>query len=135
MDMLIAFFTSAATSVGITDAGLSVILIILLGLLHRYVFKPMHKAVDDIPTHKDISDLIDKGTQAGNKELQAVVDKLNKIEHKIERIESSESITDLSIKDLRRDIESVKTILNQFQGHMMYGVDRRSSDMGNQQLK
>lgn len=134
MEMLIAKLTEVAIAAGVTEAGLMIVIIFALSFLYRYLFSPMHEKIKIIPSHDDIYELIEKNNSKSLKDLREVIDQLDIIEGKLDRVDEYENITDINIKDLRRDIEAVKTILNQFQGHMMYS-GRRSGDFGNEELK
>ena len=133
MDALISFLTSAATSAGVTELGLLVIIVTMLGLLYRYVLNPTLKRVENIPTKEDVAELFDTKTENHYKDLTDLIEQLKRVEEKLVKLDEFEHAAELNMVELRRDIEVVKTILNQFQGHMLY--NRRSVDFGNQELK
>lgn len=133
MDMLLSIFSSAATSSGVTDVGLSIMILTLLGFLYKYVLLPIHLKVHEMPSETDITKIIESGMNQSIKEISFIVKKLDDIEEKLKTLDSFDVTADINMKEIRRDIESVKTILNQFHGHMMYG--RRASDIVNQELK
>lgn len=129
-----SFISSAAKSAGVTDIGLLILLITSVGLMYRYIFKPMHEKINEIPSYSEVSDILDSNLKMSLDTLADVSRRLEKIEEKLSKADISDDLNHISMKDLRAEIESVKTILNQFQGHMMYG-GRRSSDFGNQELR
>lgn len=133
MDMLLSIFSSAAASSGVTDVGLSIMIITLLGFLYKYTLLPIHLKVHKIPSESDITKIIESGMNQSIKEISIIVKKLDNIEEKLKTLDNSDITADINMKEIRRDIESVKTILNQFHGHMMYG--RRAGNIVNQELK
>lgn len=133
MDMLISALTQFAESSKISAASLSIIIIMLMSFSYRYLFNPMFERIKKLPDSEEMKKIINYQHDKYVEQINVVIDRLEHIESKLSIIDDLENINDVHMKDLKRDIESVKTILNQFQGHMMYG--RRTGDFGNQELK
>lgn len=113
------------------------LLLILIGLsiwAYRNVISPLKKRVDAIPTYDEVKVYADNLDDGHIDSIKDVSLKLDKIVEELDKIEELGKENKRDIQDLKRDIDSIKTMLNQFQGHMMYS-NRRASDFGNQELK
>ncbi len=113
------------------------LLLLLNGLVivgYFKVIKPLKDKVDTIATIDDIRATSDTTSREGKINLGEIITKLDKIIDNIDEIQDLDGNTYREIINMRRDVESVKRILDQFQGHMMYG-GRRSEDFGNRELK
>lgn len=117
----------------ISTNGLIVFVILLICSLSYYVFRPMFRDVKTLPTRQYIDEIIKRKTDTDKKCIEEMGKKLNKILEVMDQIDDIDKNSYREVKELRRDIETVKQILNQFQGHMLYG--NRSSDFGNKELK
>ena len=113
------------------------LLLLLNGLVivgYFKVIKPLKDKIDTIATINDIKATSDATSREGKINLGEIITKLDKIIDNIDEIQGLDSNTYREIINMRRDVESVKRILDQFQGHMMYG-GRRSEDFGNRELR
>ena len=112
------------------------LLLLLNGLVivgYFKVIKPLKDKIDTIATIDDIRSTSDATSREGKINLGEIITKLDKIIDNIDEIQDLDGNTYREIINMRRDVESVKRILDQFQGHMMYG-GRRSEDFGNRGL-
>ena len=113
------------------------LLLLLNGLLivgYFKVIKPLKDKIDTIATVDDIRATSDTATRESKINLGEIITKLDKIIDNIDEIQDLDGNTYREIVNMRRDVETVKQILNQFQGHMMYG-GRRAEDFGNSELR
>lgn len=113
------------------------LLLLLNGLVivgYFKVIKPLKDKIDTIATIDDIRATSDATSREGKINLGEIITKLDKIIDNIDEIQDLDGNTYREIINMRRDVESVKRILDQFQGHMMYG-GRRAGDFGNSELR
>jgi len=147
---IITLFTTLVERGEITSVTLDILVACMLCYIYRYFLIPMKSKLDTTPStiemeksfaglHSKFSDtnnkfdLIEKGIQQNFSEIRDILDKLESF---LDRIDDAEKASTKELNDIKRDIEHVKGILNQFQGHMMYGgQDRRASDFGNKELR
>jgi SMC interacting uncharacterized protein involved in chromosome segregation len=125
--------TEIAQTGSISDAGFSMIIIALMLSFYKYAFKPFKEKADKSPSEETIKSLLyDLKTEetVNIEELSAQFDKMLSM---IDEIGDISKGNFRETKELKKDIETMKSILNQFQGHMMYG--RRGDDFGNRELK
>lgn len=107
----------------------------LLLLFYRYILKPMKHKIDNIPTIKEITEALLNVETHEKEHFDEIEELLKKLSNLLDELCDSEKTNTREITEIRRDITHVKQILNQFQGHMMYGSDRRTSDFGNKELR
>lgn len=117
----------------IADTTLLLIIISLLGLAYRYIFVPMLDKLNSVPTIDNMKNIVNQSAEISELDLDEVSKKLDKIVEVLDEIEGTGEANRRDIKDLRRDVEQIKQILNQFQGHLMYGGG--PSHFGNRELK
>ncbi len=113
------------------------LLLLLNGLVivgYFKVIRPLKDKIDTIATIDDIRATSDATAKEGKINLGEIITKLDKIIDSIDEIQNLDGNTYREIINMRRDVESVKRFLDQFQGHIMYG-GRRSEDFGNRELK
>ena len=116
------------------------LLLLLNGLVivgYFKVIRPLKDKIDKIDTIATIDDIratSDAASREGKINLGEIITKLDKIIDNIDEIQDLDGNTYREIINMRRDVESVKRFLDQFQGHIMYG-GRRSEDFGNRELK
>ena len=113
------------------------LLLLLNGLVivgYFKVIRPLKDKIDTIATIDDIRATSDATAKEGKINLGEIITKLDKIIDNIDEIQNLDGNTYREIINMRRDVESVKRFLDQFQGHIMYG-GRRSEDFGNRELK
>ena len=113
------------------------LLLLLNGLVivgYFKVIRPLKDKIDTIATIDDIRATSDATSREGKINLGEIITKLDKIIDSIDEIQNLDGNTYREIINMRRDVESVKRFLDQFQGHIMYG-GRRSEDFGNRELK
>ena len=116
------------------------LLLLLNGLVivgYFKVIKPLKDKIDKIDTIATIDDIratSDATSREGKINLSEIITKLDKIIDNIDEIQNLDGNTYREIINMRRDVESVKRFLDQFQGHMMYG-GRRAGDFGNRELR
>lgn len=132
VDVIISMFIEAAQSIGADGTAVSALTLAVLGLLWRFILGPMNERIKSVPTADDVVGIVRDVQSRQMSELKAVSSKLDEIESKLSAISDSENTGTHNMSEIRRDIEVVKTILNQFQGHMLYS--KRSFD-GNQELR
>lgn len=113
------------------------LLLLLNGLVivgYFKVIKPLKDKIDTVATIDVIRATSDATSREGKINLGEIITKLDKIIDNIDEIQDLDGNTYREIINMRRDVESVKRILDQFQGHMMYG-GRRAGDFGNRELR
>lgn len=129
---LFAILSDLVQSGSITDTSLLLIIIALMGLCYVYVLKPMIGSLDKTVSVSNVEDIISKSSTDHQYELEEVSDRLDKLIETLDEIgqHSKDSIRD--IKEIRQDVQNIKQILNQFQGHFMYN---NPGHFGNRELR
>ena len=134
MEFIGSIFSEAMKNGYITTETLLLLLNGLVIVGYFKVIKPLKDKIDTIATIDDIRATSDATSREGKINLGEIITKLDKIIDNIDEIQDLDGNTYREIINMRRDVESVKRILDQFQGHMMYG-GRRAGDFGNRELK
>ena len=134
MDVIINLLTSFASAASVTDTGLLMIVIALIALLYKYIIKPMYEKVLIVPTKDEVKDIVGESIAIEKTDFEELSKKLESVSKSIEFLKELDKSNFKEITEIKRDVEQIKQILNQFQGHMMYG-GRRTSDFGNRELK
>lgn len=130
----ISIFFGAITKLDVTDYAIVVVLAAMLYFLYKYTLKPMHDRIKEMPCSDEIKALVEEQNEIEELNIEELTKKLTQISDSLKDLESLKGGSYREIKDMKEDIEKIKTMLNQFQGHMMYG-GRRASDFGNQELR
>jgi len=130
---LVSLISNLAEAGVITDTALILIVITGLGLLYKNVLKPMFARVQQQPTMDEIKKLVKESSDKDELNIEEVSKKLKEIENKLNEVEDYLKVEQADHAQLKRDIEQIKTMLNQFQGHMMY--NNHGSAFGNRELK
>lgn len=130
---LFTLISDLVTAGAIADTTLLLIIISLLGLGYRYIFVPMLDKLNSVPSIDNVKKIVNSSAELSELDLNEVSKKLDKIVEVLDEIEGTGDSNRRDIKDLRRDVEQIKQILNQFQGHLMYGGG--PSHFGNRELK
>ena len=115
----------------ITDTFLLLIIIAIQLLSYKYILRPIF---DNIKVIDQFKKNLDEHYAGDRIELDKICKSLDKIIRMLEEIEKEDGSSSKDLISLKQDVEKIKQILNQFQGHLMYGT-RRSSDFGNRELK
>lgn len=118
----------------ITETGLLLIIICLILLCYRYILKPIYDKIFKIPSFEEVKVLIDASNELKKIDFADLSEKIEKLETLLDSINDFDKDSCRQLTDLKRDIEEIKRILNQFQGHLMYSGGRRSADFGNREL-
>lgn len=126
-----SFITSLIASGAVSTNSLIVIVILLLCVLSYYIFRPMFQRVKDLPSKEEVNSLIESKMKVDAAYINDLNDKLDKLIQIVDEIEHLDENNNREIQELRRDIETIKQILNQFQGHMLFS----RNDFGNKELK
>lgn len=114
------------------EAAIGGIIVLLLIYAKKKLLPPIMEKLKTIEEKSVAKDEVEEIVQVKGRVEDTII-RLNKTLDKLDNVEESTKITTRNTEELKRDLEQVKYILNQFQGHMMYG--RRSSDFENQELK
>lgn len=117
----------------IADSTLLLIIISLIGLGYHYVLKPILAYVKNAPSTATVEAVVAKSTNDCKNDIDVVSQKLDKLLEVLDDIEGIDKDSRRDVKELKRDVEQIKQILNQFQGHLMYGGG--PSHFGNRELK
>lgn len=126
-----SLITTLITSGIIGTDGLVVLVILLLCVLSYYLLRPMFSKMKTMPTKVEIEDMIKAKMVVDDEHVNNLTERLDRLITLMDKLEDIDVNSHREIQELRRDIETIKQILNQFQGHMMYG----RSDFGNKELK
>lgn len=129
---LIKLITDMAVSGIITDTALLLIIIAGLGILYKKVLDPMFQKIKKQPTIEDLKKIVQTASDEDELNVEEVSKKLEEMLKKLDDIEEFGKNNYREIFELKRDIEQIKTMLNQFQGHMMYN---HGGTFGNRELK
>lgn len=133
MDSIITLLSDAAKEGIIADSTLLLIIIALLGFLYKFFLVPMLDKLKSVPSNAQIKESLKESENNSDLKLEEVSKKLDKMIEVLDEIEDNGDANRRDVKELRRDIEHIKQILNQFQGHLMYGGG--PSHFGNRELK
>jgi len=135
MEFIISIINDALRNGDISSDALLILMTLLIVIGYINVIKPLQEKINTLAIQNDNDTITsEKWFQKGSEELDKILENMNKI---ISNIDDTNDISKSSYKeiiDMRRDLETVKQILNQFQGHMMYGY-RRQDDFGNKELR
>lgn len=129
---IFTFLSGLVTSGTISPSALILIVILFLCVLSFYIFRPMLTRIKTMPTKADVEEIIKIKKEFDKTCIDDVNTKLDKVLDVMDKIDNLDENNYREVKEMRRDIETVKQILNQFQGHMMYG---HSNDFGNRELR
>ena len=117
----------------IADTSLFLIIIALLLVVYVYVLKPIKDRIFKVPTDSSIKELIDEAAKLEVLNIDEASKKLDRIIDVLDKVAEVGKDSHRDVSEIKRDIETIKQILNQFQGHLMY--NRTNSDFGNRELK
>lgn len=120
---LLAILNSMIENGILADATLFLIIISILVYGFVYIVQPMAKKLEGLATIEQIKHEVN---------IEELSKKLDKMTEVLDEIKEFDRDSYREINELKRDIEQIKQILNQFQGHLMYG---RSNSFGNRELK
>lgn len=132
---IFSFLLDLITKGSITQNSLILSILLVLLFIVYYFIKPMFNKMNTIPSKDEIgiffSDFYKKDDDKINEFNSLMSTKLNDIIETLEEIEELDKDNYKDTKELKRDIEHIKQILNQFQGHLMYS----RNDFGNKELR
>lgn len=124
----------------LTSTGLLLLLTSALVYVTKFYIIPIFQKTNKLPETLEIQEMLnkhfskeDKILNRVDKDLKDMISELYELLNTLEKqfsLASGESQKDLD--GLRKDVERVKEILNQFQGHMMYN---QSNKFGNRELR
>lgn len=130
---IIALLSSLITEDNLSSTTLSLIILSSLLVLYKFVLKPIHGKVGSAASERTLKELVISDLEK-IKNLQELLNKLNKLIETVSGIKELTKENNKEIEAMKRDVENIKSILNQFQGHLLYS-NPRSSDFGNKELK
>jgi predicted phage tail protein len=133
MDPITRLISELVTSGAIADTTL---LLVILGLMfwgYRNVLSPLVKKVDSIASADTIEEQNKEVFNKTELSFEDISKKLVEVEKKLDEVEEYLKIEVRDHEQLKRDLDTIKTILNQFQGHMLY--NNHGSKNGNQELR
>lgn len=130
--VIFTFLSKLIVDGTLTTNGLLMIVILLLLGFSFYILRPMFKRIKEMPSKIELNTMLELKNATNKEYIENLETKLNKILTVVDKMDNIDSNIYREIKEIRRDIETVKQILNQFQGHMLF---KRSSDFGNKELK
>lgn len=138
MESQIFNFISALVENGtITDAGLLLIIILMICALSYYVLRPIYNKIQLVPSKEDVQEIIKAKIDIEEKHLgeigENISKKLDKMSDLLDEVDDLGKGSYREVKELKKDIEQIKQILNQFQGHLMYSG--KTSSFGNRELR
>ena len=111
--------------------GIAIVIMLLIYGFKKH-WKPMTARLSNIPSKDDLAKSAKYILETIN--IEKLLDKLDEI---TDRIDDGEELLKGTLREtieLKRDIDNIKIILNQFQGSMMYGT-RSSDDLTNGRLR
>lgn len=133
MDPIISLLTSLTESGILDHVSLLLIIIAFLLWVYRNVLTPLKKKVDTMASHDEIKAHVKEVDSIHMNAIHHLSKKLDGLLEELKKVEDYSKSNSRDIIELRRDIEQIKQILNQFQGHLMY--NKKGSDFGNQELR
>jgi len=132
MENLIAgTVTKIFSELGIADGGLGILSIALMVISLKYFLIPIKNKLDTFPPDEIINKHFN-ATAFYDAKIKDIQDSLTVLETALNKISDVENTSEREIKQIKEDVEKIKAILNQFQGHMMYNT---RSDFGNRELR
>jgi uncharacterized coiled-coil protein SlyX len=134
---IITIIGDLAATGQLTDTTLLIIIISLLGLSLKYLIIPLASRLKKQPSTDelnaaihDVSDVVEEQVGVASAKLSRLLDKLVE---KLDDVDEVVKNNGRDITEIKHDVEQIKQILNQFQGHMMYNDQPRN--FGNRELK
>lgn len=116
----------------IAETTLIFLVIGILLLCYKYMWKPTKDTVDELPSLESIKELLDGYSETDRMTLDNLTNYLKKIDEKLQDIGEKTTGSEREIQDMKKDVDSIREILNQIQGHLLYS---HSSGFGNRELK
>ena len=110
------------------------VVVVITTSVYRLIIKPTFSKIQELPTSSEVEIM----TTSSSDQIDVIMKRLEKIVKRLDElgVDIEKSNNQKEIDEFRRDLEQIKQILNQFQGHMLYGSGTRlSSDFGNQELR
>lgn len=117
----------------IGDTSLFLIIIALILVGYVYVLKPIKDRILTVPSDSNVKKMIDDAAKLEVLNIDEASKKLDKIVEVLDKVAEVGKDSHRDVSEIKRDIETIKQILNQFQGHLMY--NRINNDFGNRELK
>jgi len=127
-----AILTSLENHGVIIDSGLIIVFSVGFVMFYKYVLKPLKEMVNLLAKKKHVFEIRDQLMDSEKSSYQAVMEKLEKINAMVDDISDKETIVDRDVIDIKKDVEDIRMILNQIQGHLMYS---KPAGFGNRELK
>ena len=133
MESLFTLISDLAKDGVLADSTLLLIIISLLGVLYKFFLVPMLDKLNSAPSTDTLTTALKQSESNTEVKIEEVSKKLDKLIEVLDEIGDTGDSNRRDIKDLKRDIEQIKQILNQFQGHLMYS--NNPGHFGNRELK
>lgn len=128
---IFSFIASLIAGGTLGTNSLIAIVILMLCVLSYYIFRPMFNKLNSMATKEELEELIQAKKDIDHGYVQDLESKLDNLIEIMDEIEKLDSRNNREIQELRRDIETIKQILNQIQGHMLFS----RNDFGNKELR
>jgi len=133
MDSILTGLFAAAFNSGLLgEISLLLVVIMALYISYKYYWKPTKENVEILPTLESIKEVLSASNEIETRVLQSLVESLDKIDVKLQDIRDTSNGNQREILDMKRDIEAIREILNQIQGHLLYS---KPNNFGNKELR
>lgn len=119
----------------LADTSLFLVIIAILIYGYKFVLSPILEHVKAAPSLDEIKVIAQPRNEVEGVNVEEISKKLDKIVEVLDEVEDFGRGNYREVKELKKDIEQIKTMLNQFQGHFMYNRSTNSGDFGNRELR
>lgn len=128
------FLTELVKSGALTDSSGILIFIISTYVIIKGIILPMKARLDGVVTKEDYlqNDLLWK------QRFELIEDNLNKLHSILSDTTITSGMSSQEMKDLRKELKEIRTMILQFQGHLMYssyprtGLSQRNNNGSNE---
>lgn len=136
MDSVISTIVSKLLELGVSEELFLIFLFLLFcySLFQKY-FRPIKENVEKVPDkdyHTGREVIQEEERRLLHDRLNSIEDNLNKIQESMMNGDFTDKILLKETEKINQEIQQVKSIVSQFQGHMMYG---RSDVFGNREIR
>ena len=116
------------------EVGLLLFLIGMIIIGYKKILKPMYEKVKKIPTEESVKQAINESNKVDSERLDIITKKLDAISETLNNAKQVGDMNDTGIHELKHDVDFVKQLLSQFQGHLLYSKTN-NNNFGNKELK
>lgn len=136
MEQLFSFFVYLVQEDIIGETFLLLIIIGMLIIIYKYVLSQISKNiinisrnVEKIPTKTDIVNIFSQKNKNDDEKIREVISQLDNFEEKLNKLQTTSDLGREDIKELKEEVEKIKTILIQIHGHLLYSSNHSFKEL------